>query len=143
MWGFILWSCVVMALLGGAFALLRRLTRGSRFLAGGGAIRVLARRLLSHRQEIFLVEAGPKIFLVGSTRDRLATLGEFSGADEVAALRARLAGEGGESAAEEFRSSLRAGLGGGDEKRDGEAGALASIAEEIAGIRRMVRAWRC
>lgn len=146
--GFVLWSGVVMALMAGAFALLRRLARGSRFLAGGGAINVLARKPLGQKQEVFLVEVGPKVFLVGSTRDRLSTLGEFSGPDDVASLRANLAG----GKAGGFRASLRASLG--EEEGEGKEGgapaepppsesaAYASIAEEIAGIRSMVRAWR-
>jgi flagellar biogenesis protein FliO len=138
--GFVLWSVVVMALMAGTFVLLRRLARGSRFLAGGGAINVLARKPLGQKQEVFLVEVGPKVFLVGSTRDRLSTLGEFAGPDDVASLRASLAGGKGA----DFRASLRAGLEGGEaaEPVASESAAYASIAEEIAGIRSMVRAWR-
>lgn len=139
--GFLLWSCVVMALLAGTFVALRRLTRRSRFFAGGGAIHVLARKPLGQKQEIFLVSAGPKVFMVGSTRDRLSTLGEFSNPDEVASLRASLEGERGESAGAQFRASLREGLRGGEKETDGRE-AYASIAEEIAGIRAMVRGWR-
>ncbi len=140
--GFLLWSGVVMALLSGTFVLLRRLTRGSRFLAGGGAINVLARKPLGQKQEVFLVEVGPKVFLVGSTRDRLSTLGEFGNPDEVASLRASLAGGRADSAGAEFRASLREGLRAEEEKKPDGREAYASIAEEIAGIRNMVRAWR-
>jgi flagellar biogenesis protein FliO len=145
--GFVLWSGVVMGLMAGTFVLMRRLARGSRFLAGGGAINVLARKPLGQKQEVFLVEVGPKVFLVGSTRDRLSTLGEFAGPDDVASLRASLAGGKGEG----FRASLRAGLREEEEGTEGrapaepvasESAAYASIAEEIAGIRSMVRAWR-
>ena len=139
--GFLLWSGVVMALLAGTFVLLRRFARGSRFLAGGGAIDVLARKPLGQKQEVFLVSVGTKVFLVGSTRDRLATLGEFSGPDEVASLRASLAGARAESAGAAFRASLREGLSGTEEAGEGRE-AYASIADEIAGIRRVVRAWR-
>jgi flagellar biogenesis protein FliO len=149
--GFILWSGVVMALMAGTFVLMRRLARGSRFLAGGGAINVLARKPLGQKQEVFLVEVGPKVFLVGSARDRLSTLGEFSNPDDVASLRASLAGGRGDSAGADFRASLRAGLRREEEGTDGrapaapapsESAAYASIAEEVAGIRSMVRAWR-
>ena len=82
-------------------------------------------------KEVVLVEVGPKVFLVGSTRDRLSTLGEFAGPDDVASLRAGLReeeeGTEGRAPAEPVAS---------------ESAAYASIAEEIAGIRSMVRAWR-
>lgn len=127
--GFLAWTGVVMLLLGGALWLLRRFGRGSRLLDGGGLIRVLARRPLGPKQEIFLVEVGAKAFLIGSTRDQLRTLGEFAQPDEVAALRAGRE----DSVRPSFRESLR-------ERETPVAGA--SIADELAEIRKTVHAWK-
>jgi flagellar biogenesis protein FliO len=137
---FLFGSLVVVALLTGTFLLLRRFARGSRFLAGGGAINVLARKPLGQKQEIFLVEVGPKVLVVGATRDRLATLGEFSGPDEVAALRAGLPGRDGGSARVSFRDSLREGLK--EEEHPAPARVYDSIAEELARMRQTVQAWK-
>lgn len=139
--GFALWTGVVLALMAGAFALLRRWTRGTRFAAAGGAIDVLARKSVGPKQDLYLVGVGPKVFLLGATRERLSTLGEFSHADEVALLRADLPGRREDSARSTFRDSLREGL------REGEAAppaevAYASIADEIAEIRKTVKAWK-
>lgn len=142
--GVLLGSGAVLALMAVAFALLRRFLRGSRFMAGGGAINVLARKPLGPKQEMFLVEVGPRVILVGSTRDRLSSLGEITDPAEVASLRARLEGERPGSAAGEFRASLKEGLRGeeGPQEPEEVLGAYAAIAEEVAGIRSMVRAWR-
>ncbi len=138
--GFLLGTGVVMALLGGTFVLLRKYGRRAGLLGGGGVINVLARRELGQKQEVYLVEVGTRVFLVGSTRDHLATLGEFANPDEVAVLRSRLpAGRGG-SQRLAFRDSLREGL---DEAASPpEGGGYAAIAQEIAEIRRTVRAWK-
>ncbi len=138
--GFLFWSLFVLALLAGAFVLLRRLSRGSRFLAGGGVINVIARKALGQRQEIFLVEVGTKVLIVGSTREHLATLGEFESPDEVAALRANLPARRDDSMRLAFRESLSEGL------KDAEAPAPGrvydSIAGELAEIRKTVKTWR-
>lgn len=141
--GFIVGSFAVLGLLGGAFLLLKRFGRNSRLLAGAGAIKVLARKPLNQKQEIFLVEVGAKVFMIGSTRDHLSTLGEFASPDEVAVLRSNLP-ERKDDARREFHQSLRDGL-----RSEESAGAepkeervFASIADELAEIRKTVRAWR-
>src|SRR5262245_46104571 len=108
--GFIVGSFAVVGLLGGAYLLLRRFGRNSRFLAGASAIKVLARKPLGPKQEVFLVEVGTKVFLIGSTRDHLATLGEFASPDEVAVIRANLPERKDDSLRREFHQSLRDGL---------------------------------
>ena len=140
--GFVGGSLVVMALLVGLFVLLKRFGRGSRFLAGGGVISILARKPLGQRQEVYLVEVGTKVFLVGSTRDHLSTLGEFSNPDEVAVLRANLPGRKDDSMKLAFRDSLREGLKDEEEPRPAAARVFDSIAGELAEIRKTVRAWR-
>ena len=146
--GFMVGSFAVLGLLGGSFLLLRRFGRNSRFLAGAGAIKVLARKPLTPKQEIFLVEVGTKVFMIGSTRDHLSTLGEISSPDEVAVLRANLP-ERKDDSRREFHQSLRDGLRGeetsaaeGPSKEPREERVFASIADELAEIRKTVRAWR-
>jgi flagellar biosynthetic protein FliO len=139
--GFFGGSLVVLALLVGTFVLLKRYGRGSRFLAGGGVISVLARKALGQRQEVYLVEVGTKVFLIGSTKEHLTTLGEFANPDEVAVLRANLPGRPNDSMKVAFRESLREGL------RDEEepvpvTRVYDSIAGELAEIKKTVRAWR-
>lgn len=137
--GFVIGSLAVVALLGGALLILRRFGRNSRFLGAGGPIRVLARKPLGPKQEIFLVEVGTRVIMVGSTREQLTALGEFTGPDEVAALRASLP-QRDDSQRVEFRESLREGLR--DQEAPREERVFASIADELAEIRKTVRAWR-
>jgi flagellar biogenesis protein FliO len=137
--GFMVGSFAVVGFLGVAFLLLRRFGRNSRFLGTADAIRVIARKPLAPKQEIFLVEVGTRVFMIGSTRDRLSTLGEFAAPDEVALLRANLP-ERREATHREFSQSLREGLR--DEEKPREDRVFASIADELAEIRKTVRAWR-
>jgi flagellar biogenesis protein FliO len=144
---FLAGSFIVVALLFGAFLLLKRYGKPSRFLGAGNPIQVIARKSLSPKQEIFLVEVGARVFMIGSTRDRLATLGEFAAPDEVAGLKARMPGTREGSVRREFGDSLREGL---REEEGLAVGAAApredrvfdSIAEELSEIRKTVRAWR-
>lgn len=138
--GFLAGSLVVVGVLGGALVLLRRLGRNSRLLGTGGPIRVLARKALGPKQDVFLVEIGPRVIVIGSTREHLSALGEFSGPDEVAALRAGLPERAEESQRAEFRESLREGLR--DQEAPREDRVFASIADELAELRKTVRAWR-
>lgn len=138
--GFVVGSFAVVGFLGGAFLLLRRFGKNSRLLGAGGAIKVLARKQLGQKQEIFLVEVGTKVFMIGSTRDRLSTLGEFASPDEVAVLRAELPERRDDSHRMEFNRSLREGIR--EEETPREERVFASIADELAEIRRTVRAWR-
>jgi flagellar biosynthetic protein FliO len=138
--GFVVGSFAVVGFLGGAFLLLRRFGKNSRLLGAGGPIRVLARKALGPKQEIFLVDVGGKVFVIGSTRDHLSTLGEFAAPDEVARLRANLPEHRDDSHRMEFSQSLREGLR--EEEQPREERVFASIADELAEIRKTVRAWR-
>jgi flagellar biogenesis protein FliO len=138
--GFVVGSFAVVGLLGGGLLLLRRFGKNSRFLGNGGPIKILARKPLGAKQEVFLVEVGARVFMIGSTKDHLSTLGEFSGPDEVARLRADLPERKDDSHRTEFRESLREGLR--DEEAPREERVYASIAEELAELRKTVRAWR-
>lgn len=134
--GFMVGSVAVVGLLGGALLLLRRFGKNSRLLGNGGPIRVLARRSVAPKQEVLLIEVGGRVVLVGSTREHLSALGEFRGPDEVAALRAQLP-----ELRSDFRESLREGLHEAQEAPREER-VFASIADELAEIRKTVRAWR-
>jgi len=138
--GFVVGSFAVVGLLGAALLLLRRFGKNSRFLGNGGAIKILARKPLGPKQEVFLLEVGARVFMVGSTREHLSMLGEFSGPDEVARLRAELPQRKDDSHRVEFRDSLREGLR--EEEAPREERVFASIADELAEIRKTVRAWR-
>src|SRR5262245_43366917 len=80
--GFVVWTFAVLGAMAGGVALLRRFLGSSPRFAAGGAIAVLARRSVGPRQDLLLVEAGGRRFLIGATRERLTTLGEFQNADE-------------------------------------------------------------
>lgn len=134
--GFFVGSVAVVGLLGGALLLLRRYGKNSRLLGNGGPIRILARRPLAPKQEAILIEVGGRVILVGATREHLTALGEFRGPDEVAALRAQLP-----ELRSDFRESLREGLHEAEEAPREER-VFASIADELAEIRKTVRAWR-
>ncbi|HYE97678.1 MAG TPA: flagellar biosynthetic protein FliO, partial [Planctomycetota bacterium] len=93
-------------------------------------------------QEILLVEAGPRVFLLGSSKDGLTALGEFANPDEVAALRAEAPMRATDSSRATFRDALKEGLQK-TEAPDASAQAVyASIAEELAELRRTVHAWK-
>ena len=147
--GFVVGSFAVVGFLGAAFLILRRFGKNSRLLGAGGAIKVLARKPLGQKQEIILVEVGSKVFMIGSTRDRLSTLGEFASPDEVAVLRADLPERRDDSLRMEFNQSLREGIREEERPAEGSTKAgpredrvFASIADELAEIRKTVRAWR-
>jgi flagellar biogenesis protein FliO len=138
--GFLVASVVVVALLLGAFLLLKRFGRNSRLLGAGGPIRVLSRKGLGGRHDLFLVEVGPRVLLLGATRDRLSTLGEFRNPDEVAVLRADAPGRSEGTFRESFRETLDEGIRA--EEKPSPDGVYASISEELAEIGRTVRAWK-
>lgn len=141
--GFIFWSTVVIALLVGAFLLFKRFAKGSRLFRSNSVIDVLARRGIGPRQEISLVEIGGRVLIVGSTRDRISTLGEIADADQVARLKARLAGGSVEAADKVFRDSLKDGLKAYEDEPEPERkGRMDGLAEELANLKKTVSAWR-
>jgi flagellar biogenesis protein FliO len=125
------WTLVVLALAAGLALAARRLLRRSGLLGGDGPIRVLARKLLAPRQELLVVEVGRRVFLIGSTRERLSTLGELSRAD---------VGDG--PAETEFRATLRESIREAEAPKAAPAEPMSQIAGEIAEIRKTVEGWR-
>lgn len=134
---FLVASFAVVGLLGGAFLLLRRMVRGTRLL-GGGAIEVLARRALGPRQEVFLVDVGPRVFLIGATRDRLSALGTFA-PEEASELRSRLGAAPRTAPARPAPRPAEAGAPAGTSE---EADPYDTLVEELAEIRKTVLAWK-
>ncbi len=139
--GFVTASIVVVALLGGGLWALRRFGRNSRFLGGKGPIRLLGRTAIGVRQEILLVEVGPRVLVVGSTKEGLSALGEISNPDEVAALRADLPGRREDSQRAAFQETLREGLKAAPAVETAP-NVYASITDELAEIRKTVHAWK-
>jgi flagellar biosynthetic protein FliO len=79
---------VVLVLVGLAFYLVRRFVPAARAV-DGGILRVVARATLSPKQSVALVHVGRRFVMVGVSPDRLNTLCEIDGAEEVADLAAR------------------------------------------------------
>ncbi|MBI2900344.1 MAG: flagellar biosynthetic protein FliO [Planctomycetes bacterium] len=141
--GFLFWSCAVIALLVGAFLLFKRFARGSRLFRANAAVDVLARRSLAPRQEILLVAVGGRVLILGSTRERVSTLGEIADPDEVARLRTRLAGASDETAAKAFGETLKSGIRDYEKSADPDRGPrLDGVFEELATLKKTVQAWR-
>ncbi len=134
-------TAVIAVLAAAAWLVFRRFLKGSRLFQAQGVIQVLGRRAVAPRQEVLLVEVAGRVFLVGSTRERLSTLGEISRPEEVSAIRARVPG----SAAAEFKAALAdapAAPKAAAEPETVPAGAYDGLARELAQIRRSVQAWK-
>lgn len=140
MGGVAFWTFFVLALMAGVFYIMKRYARGNRYL-GAGVIQVLARRPLAQRTEVFLVEVGSKVFLVGATRDRLVTLGEFSDPQEIASLRTRSPERADESIERSFHRSLDEGLREG-ETAPGVRESARNLIGELKDLRRTVMSWK-
>lgn len=126
---------LVLAILAGAFLLLRRFLGKSRLFAGGAAMRILARRPLAPRQEVILVEIGSRVIVVGATRESLTRLGEITAAEELARLRSRC-GLGREEPAAEASTSPQT-----PEPEIPATPGYQGVLEELSRIRTTVRDW--
>ena len=134
--GFLVASLGVVALLGLAVWLLRKYGKNSRFL-NGGPLKVVGRRALGARQELLLVEVGRRVLVLGSGREGLTRLAEIADPDEVALLKAeREEGQRGS-----FKETLKEGLKGAAPAEEAR-GVYASIADELAEIKKTVHAWK-
>lgn len=124
-------TVLVIALLLGAFVLLRKFLGRSRLFAPGSAVRILARRPIAPRQEILLVEVGSRVLVVGAAKESLSRLGEVTGAEEVAALKSRCGAAPSEPApARPPRSASEV-----------PAPSYDGVIEELSKIRTTVRDW--
>ena len=131
---------LVLAILAGAFLLLRRFLGKSRLFAGGAAMRILARRPLAPRQEIVLVEIGSRVIVVGATRESLTRLGEITAAEELARLRARC-GLGREEGTADPAPSSKTSEPESAPAEPQAAGGYQGVLEELSRIRTTVRDW--
>lgn len=141
--GFFFWSTVVIALLVGAFLLFKKFAKNTRLFRTNAIIDVLAKRGIGPRQEISLVEIGGRVLILGSTRDRIATLGEIADPDQVARLKAKLAGGNDAAADQVFRDSLKDGLKAYEDGPEPERKVRGDgLIEELAALKKTVSAWR-
>ena len=131
-------TVVVVALLLGAFVLLRKFMGRSRFFAPGNSMRVLARRPIAPRQEVVLVEIGSRVLVVGATRESLSRLGEITSAEEIASLRARC-GASSDSSAIHIPRAAESPAPVVEEARP--AASYDGVLEELSKIRSTVRDW--
>ncbi|HUU83358.1 MAG TPA: flagellar biosynthetic protein FliO [Phycisphaerae bacterium] len=76
---------LVLAIIGGAAYLVRRLVPSMRML-NGGAIEILGRNHLTPKQSLALVHVGQRVVLVGVSPERINTLCEITSPEEVAEL---------------------------------------------------------
>ncbi len=137
---FVLGMVLVFALLALMFFLLRRWMGKSKYL-GAGVIRILARKPLAQKQLVYLLEVGPKIFLVGATKDQLSALGEFSTPEDISVLREQSPVHQEDSVEGTFRATLREGLR--DEETPPPADETAgNVYEELKNIRQTVMGWK-
>lgn len=131
-------TVVVVALLLGAFVLLRKFMGRSRLFAPGNSMRVLARRPIAPRQEVVLVEIGPRVLVVGATRESLSRLGEITSAEEIASLRARC-GVASDSSSIRIPRVVEPAAAPAEEARP--AASYDGVLEELSKIRNTVRDW--
>lgn len=131
----VFWTLFTLAALVVVLWLLRKFVRNSKYVGGGGAIDIVACKGLEHGAKLYLVEVGRTIFLVGQTKERLASLGTLRDPEEIAAVRG-----GAKPAAKRFERSLE------DEIRAArtEEGAqtLDDVLSQIRDLRQNVRDMR-
>ena len=137
---FIFWTLFVLILLAGVFFVLRKYVAKSKFL-GDGVIRILARKPLTPKQQVFLVEVGPKVFLVGATKDNLNTLGEFAGPDDVANVKGMSPAYSDESVEGSFRKTLNEGIKEAETKPPSKE-SYNHVFDELKEIRKTVLSWK-
>lgn len=121
------WTFLVVILVVGLAIVVRRLLRGSTVLGTNDAIRVLARRALAPKQDLFLIGVGPRVLLIGATRDRFTTLSEFHRTDELGLARSET----------QSSAPMRA--------RSAEPQTVSpygDVASDLAEIRRTIEGWR-
>lgn len=126
---FIIWSLLIIGLIIVAWIILRKFTKGTHGFFSPGVINILARRKLSPSHEIYLVEIGPRLLLIGLTRDKLETLSEFANVDEVSSIKSRFASKG-------FQEVLK------NEKGEKEEDSTLKIKEQLKQIQSTVSSWQ-
>ena len=130
----------VLILLGGLYWFLRKYVRKGRFL-GASTIRVLATKPLAPKQHVFLVEVGPKVFLVGATKDQMTTLGEFSSPEDVASVRGASPAYAENASSGVFNQALKEGIQSA-ETRPASRESYDNLFQELGQIRNTVMSWK-
>lgn len=81
---------VVLGLMFGALMILKRIMPNKLRVAGGSAIRIVARQYLSSKQSFCLVQVGRRVVLVGITGDSMTALCEMNDQEEIGELAAKV-----------------------------------------------------
>ena len=132
----VVWSCFVIFLLVLVLWLIRRYLKNSRFVMGGGAVRLLARHALDAQSRVYLIEVGDTIFLVGGARDRLASLGTIRDPEQVARIRSEVGGDRSDSSRRQFKERLS------EELKASERGEGAQkIRDQLSDIKDTIKNW--
>lgn len=97
---------VVLGLIVAVGIVFKRFLPGRRLLAGGGAIEVLARSVISSKQSMVLVRLGRRLLLVGVSPEQLNTLCIVEDPEQVAGLLGEVASHQPNSISEAFRRSF-------------------------------------
>lgn len=81
---------VVLGVVMGIAAAVKKWMPGAARVTGGGAISILARQYVSSKQSLCLVRLGRRVVLVGMTPNSMTTLSEVTDADEIATIASAL-----------------------------------------------------
>lgn len=81
---------VVLGVVMGIAAAVKKWMPGAARVTGGGAINILARQYVSSKQSLCLVRLGRRVVLIGMTPDSMSTLSEVTDADEIATIASAL-----------------------------------------------------
>ncbi|MBC7544339.1 MAG: flagellar biosynthetic protein FliO [Candidatus Sericytochromatia bacterium] len=82
----------VLALIGGTAALYRRFGKPAQTFGGDEVIRLWANRSLGLGSDMYLIEVGDRMLLIGKSGSGIATLGEFADLAVIADLKAHCVG---------------------------------------------------
>lgn len=134
-----LFTLLVVGLILVFFVVIRRLSR-SKLFASGGVMQIMARKTLSPKQVIYLVEVGPKVYLLGTTRDHLVTLGVFSKKEDVAVLRAMCLTKSEQSMERTFNQTLNESLNDWSSETKG-SDRVNTLLSELTEIKSKVKGW--
>ncbi|MBI4232140.1 FliO/MopB family protein [Candidatus Peregrinibacteria bacterium] len=108
--GLFLWTFLVLGMIIGCYFIFRKVVAGSRFFGSFNVINVLAKKQISPKHTVYLVEIGKKIILLSATKDGMATLSEFTNPDEIAIIRAKCPGGKRDSEENVFKEHMKENL---------------------------------
>ena len=138
-------TIIILTIMLVCYVIFRKFLSHSRLVQSGTIINVLAKKQLSSKHNIYLVEVGRKIFLIGQSKDNLEQLGEFSNPDDVAILRAKCPWRKDDSVDIAFRERLNEelkGYEGENVENSGEEEVFDNLHSELEDIKKTVNGWR-